>query len=280
MTAVLLIAAAVAFQSPAETPTAETVHPYKIDARYDRVRDYTSTGVNFNPVGKPDADGPGARWSLAVSHTSTGEGRGPLAGTARVRFAFYRFGEVRALDDHHSVAILADAFRANPGEEYESRLEDGRVMETVSWAFTFDDFRKVAAASEVEVAVGSNDIRLTSRQVAALKDLSARLAVDSEAADKLALEHFTLLRKREADIHEAARRAVEKAKAAVDKLPPARRKAEANRVGMRVFMEEFAETAIRYRPTDEETARIIRDFPILTDATVELMRSREAGPGR
>lgn len=281
MLAASLVAFVVAFQSTAETPTPATVHPYKIEAKYDRVRDYTLTGLDFDPVAEDRKGDQAARWSLVVSHVSKGEDRGPLDDAARTRFAFYRIGEDRTLDDFHAVAILADAFRSVPDEEYESeRLGSGRIMETVSWVMPFGDFRKVAAASDVEIAIGSNDVRLTPRQVAALKDLSARLAIDSEAAEKLALEHFTLLRKRESDLHEAAGMAVEKAKAAVDKLPPARRKAEANRVGMRVFTEEFTETAIRYKPTDEETAQIIRDFPILTDATVELIRSREATPER
>lgn len=274
MIAMPLIAAVAAFQAAPDGPTAATVHPYRIEAEYNRVRDYTSTGVDLDPIGEGRKDDLDARWSLVASHVSSGESRAALGETAGIGMSFYRIGEDRELDDFRSVAILADAFRARPKEEYKSeRLDGGRVMERVSWSLTFGEFREMAAASEIEISVGGCDVYLTPRQVAALKDLAARLAVDSKEADKLAFEHVTLLRKRESELREAMEKAVAKAKAEVAKLPPARRAREGNAVGLKTTLAEFGPTSAKYELTKEESRKLAEEFPIIGEAILELKGS-------
>lgn len=263
MFAASLIAAAVAFQVP---PDAATVNPYKVESSYDRIRGYTTEQVDVGTVGKrPDAI------DLAVMTTYDGEVRGPLKADAVITFAATAATGRNAAVFRGKVSILADASIVKA--ELRRDAIDTPGTDFVGWNVPFSEFRKIAKASDVEIGVGFLDVRLTPQQVSALRDFAARLSVDSEAASKLALEHFELLRKREADLHEAMEKAVEEAKAAVAKLPPSRRAKEANAVGVKAVLSGFGPTSAKYNVTPEESRRLANDFPILIDAIQELTES-------
>lgn len=263
MIALPLIAAVVAFQA---APDAATVNPYRVDSSYDRIRGYTTEQVDVGTVGKaPDSI------ELAVMTTFDGERRGPLKDDAVITFAATAATGRNAAVFRGGVSILADADIIKADLRRDAIDVPG--TDFVGWNVTFAEFRKIAKATDVEIGVGFLDVRLSPRQVSALRDLAARLSVDSEAATRLALEHFALLQRREADLRDAMEKAIDKAKAAVAKLPPSRRAREANAVGVATVLAEFGPTAAKYDVTPEESRRLAEEFPILADALDSLKDS-------
>lgn len=259
MIATLLVAASIVAQEQAVKPTAETVHPYPIKTKYDRIRDESLMSVD---LGRIIVEGNGVVLARIRAYASWDkQDRPSLKDDETITFYVSHAAPEWRLLKSHDIAILADSIRLTPDSEHDGEVTDSGVRERVSFDLKLSDLRAVGKVERVEVAIGAGNFSLEPRQIAALRDMAAMLSVPTEESDKIAFDIQAAQKARMQLLQEAMDRAVEKARATVKALPRARRATEANRVGMAKTDEEFSPTEQKYGVTSDERAELRKAYP-------------------
>ena len=258
-------------QAPRSDPTTETVHALDITTKYDRVNDDTVMAVEMGTVvrildGDIDTD-------LRFYWSWNGREREPAKNSDEITIYFISTSDTWEYLKTNGLAILADAFRIKPATKHEGKIKSGYIMESIAASVRFDDLKRISEADSVEFSLGIHEFRLNPQQVSALRDFVSRLAVSSEDADKIDGEHLRLVRKRQMEMQEAMDISVDKGRQAAKKLPKSRGATERNKLGLTKMLEEFTPTAIRYKPTPEETRELLSKYPEF-NSSVPPVRSR------
>lgn len=191
MIATLLLAASIALQAPAEggapaEPTAETVHPYPIKTKYDRVRDDSTCDVDLGVLPAKKPNGPTIR--LRLVDFWSGQDRPPKEGGDDLHFMFVSTSASWSFLEAHDVAILADAERIKPEAERKGTVEAKGVRETIFAPLKPWQVKAMGKAEHVDIALGVYDFSLEPKQIAAIRDMAAILAASQEDGDRMAFE--------------------------------------------------------------------------------------------
>jgi hypothetical protein len=111
----------------------------QIETRYDKFRDYTTYNMDLGDlVAEDDCI------EIAISRIHKGEDRIPARDTDHVHLGIYRFGKRWRYIQHHDAIMMQGRSRFAPlrvAYSPKSDLEDGEVMESFHFHFTFEEVK-------------------------------------------------------------------------------------------------------------------------------------------
>ena len=139
----------------------------EFEQRYDRFKDYTSLKVDLGRVFKDSRH----EVELSFHRTFRGEGRSAKGGTPRMCFNSDS-NEGWVYLDYHPITLLVDGERMRFDAKHDGSIGKGYVLEFMWVDPSESQIERIFRANNIEGQVGIREFKLSSEQVAAIKEFA------------------------------------------------------------------------------------------------------------